>query len=197
VVERDRAQVQVGWVNLCSAGAMGLQALLHHAQKDTQRRIERALLALQVVAQPFGYRQNPLAHWQAGEDMIGQVRSGLGHAAGVARGADAAAFAGEGDKVVVATVVAPDAGKAVGEDAAFEVFAESFLYVGGRRVVVALAIELACAGELKPGLEVLGHRAVQQGALGVAGVVGFGGLGWLRCLRGMRVPTRVMVDVLR
>jgi hypothetical protein len=28
VDEGDRAQVQVGWVNLCSAGAMGLQALL-------------------------------------------------------------------------------------------------------------------------------------------------------------------------
>jgi len=66
VDEGDRAQVQVGWVNLCSAGAMGLQALLHHAQKDTQRRIECTLVALQVVAQPFGHRQHPLAHRQAG-----------------------------------------------------------------------------------------------------------------------------------
>jgi hypothetical protein len=67
-------------------------------------------------------------------------------------------------------------------------------------VVVTLAVELSGAGELKPSLEVLGNRAVQQGALGVAGVVGFGGLSGLglRCLwrgvqRGMLVPTRVLV----
>jgi len=62
----------------------------------------------------------------------------------------------------------------MGEDAAFEVFSKRFLYVCGRGVVVALAVELASAGELKPGLEVLGYRAVQQCALGLAGVVGFG-----------------------
>ncbi len=47
VDESDRAQVQAGRVCLCSAGAMGLQAVLHHAQEDAQRRIERALVALQ------------------------------------------------------------------------------------------------------------------------------------------------------
>jgi len=69
-------------------------------------------------------------------------------------------------------------------------------------VVVALAVELAGACQLQPGLEVLGHRAVQQGAFGVTGVVGFG-VGWLGGLglrrlwrgvqRGMLVPTRVLV----
>jgi len=129
--------------------------------------------------------------------MIRQVRGGLGHTAGVARRADATAFAGEGDQEVVPAVIAADARKAVGKDAAFEVFAEGLLYIRGWGVVVALAVELACASQLKPGLEVLGHRAIQQGALGVAGVVGFGGLGWLSCLRGMRVPTRVMVKMRR
>ena len=37
--------------------------------------------------------------------------------------------------------------------------------------------------QIEPGLEVLGHGAVQQGALGVAGVVGFGGLGRLALRR--------------
>jgi len=37
-------------------------------------------------------------------------------------------------------------------------------------VVVALAVELSGAGELKPSLKVLGNRAVQQGALGVVGL---------------------------
>jgi hypothetical protein len=53
--------------------------------------------------------------------------------------------------------------------------AKSLLYISGRGVVVALAVELAGTGQLKPGLEVRGYRAVQQGALGVAEVVGFGG----------------------
>jgi hypothetical protein len=75
-------------------------------------------------------------------------------------------------------------------------------------VVVALAVELSGACQLQPGLEVLGHRLVQQRALGVAGVVGFGGfigcsdLSWLGSLsrlgaqRGMLVPTRVLVEML-
>ena len=89
--------------------------------------------------------------------------------------------------------------QAVDKDAAFEVFAECRLYVDGWGVVVALAVELPCAGEIKPGLEVFGYRAVQQGALGMAGVVGFGFVGSrkLRAQRSMLVPTRVLVKVLR
>ena len=108
--------------------------------------------------------------------MIRQVRGRLGHAPRVARWAHTTAFAGEGHKEVVPAVVTAGAGKAVGKDAAFEVFAKGLLDVGGWRVVVALAVELAGTCQLKPGLEVLGHCAVQQGLLGVAGVVelGFG-----------------------
>ena len=47
VDESDRAPVQVGRVSLCRSGASRYQTLLHHAQKDTQHRIERALVALQ------------------------------------------------------------------------------------------------------------------------------------------------------
>ena len=45
-----------------------------------------------------------------------------------------------------------------------------------RRVLVALAVELACAGQRMPSLEVLGYCAVQQRSLGVTRVVelGFG-----------------------
>ena len=91
--------------------------------------------------------------------------------------ADAAAFAGEGDQEVATAVIAAYPRKAVGKNAAFEVFAKRFLHVGGRGVVVALPVKLARAGQLQPGLEVFGHGAVQQSALGVAGVVGFGGFG--------------------
>ena len=43
--------------------------------------------------------------------------------------------------------------------------------------MVTLPIELACTGQIKPGLVVLGDRLVQQRALGVARVVEF----WLGC----------------
>ena len=56
VDDGDCVQVQVVWVSLCSAGAVGLQALLHSAQKEAQRHIECAFFTLQVVANAFGYR---------------------------------------------------------------------------------------------------------------------------------------------
>ncbi|APW47167.1 hypothetical protein RA876_13275 [Rhodoferax antarcticus] len=61
---------------------------------------------------------------------------------------------------VVPTVVTPDARKAVGKDAAFQILAKRLLDIRRWGVVVALAVELAGAGQLKPGLEVLGNRAV-------------------------------------
>jgi len=106
--------------------------------------------------------------------VVRQVGCCLGHAQRVARRADATAFAGEGDKEVVPTVIATYPRKVVGKDAAYQILAESLLYIRGWGVVVALAVELAGAGQLKLSLKVLGNRAVQQGALGVEGVVSFG-----------------------
>ena len=40
--------------------------------------------------------------------------------------------------------------------------------------MVALAVVLACTGQLKPGLEVFGNGLVEQSPFGVAGVVEFG-----------------------
>ena len=54
--------------------------------------------------------------------------------------ADATAFAGEGHQVVVTTIVATHPRKAVGKDAALEIFTECFLYVSGRGVVAAQVI---------------------------------------------------------
>ena len=88
--------------------------------------------------------------------------------------ADAPALAGEGHKVVVPTVTAAGTRKAVRKDAAFEVFAQGLSDVGLWGVVVTLTIELAGAGQVKPGLEVLGYRLVEKGSLGVARVIEFG-----------------------
>lgn len=71
-------------------------------------------------------------------------------------------------------VVTPRPGKAVREDAAFQVFAKSLADLGFWRVVVALPVKLACTGEFMPGLKVFGNRLVEQRALRVARVVEFG-----------------------
>jgi hypothetical protein len=68
--------------------------------------------------------EHPLADRQRRQDMIVQVSGDLAHAPGVAGGADAAALAGEGHETLGGAVVAPDAGEAVGQDAAAKVGAE-------------------------------------------------------------------------
>jgi len=62
VDESDSAQVQAGRISQCRIAAMALQTLVHHPQENTQRRIERAIVALQAAAQTPRHRQHPLAH---------------------------------------------------------------------------------------------------------------------------------------
>ena len=59
--------------------------------------------------------------------------------------------------LVVTTIVSAGAGKAVGEDAALQIFAKGLADVGLGGVVVALAVELAGTGQLKPGLKMFGY----------------------------------------
>ena len=88
--------------------------------------------------------------------------------------AHAPAFAGIGDEVVVSAVIAPGPDKAVGKDAALQILAKGLADIGLECMVIALAIELTCAGEFMPGLEMFGYGLVQQRALRVARVVEFG-----------------------
>ena len=156
-------------------------------QENTQRHVEHWPVALHEVTQALWHGQYPLAHRQAGEDVVREVRRRLHHEPRVARGADAPALAGEGYEVVVSAIVAPGSGKAVREDAAFQIFAKGLADIGLWRVVVALPVELAGAGQLKPGLEVLGNGLVEQRALWMARVVEFG--------FGARWPARVRMRV--
>jgi hypothetical protein len=166
--------VQGGPVHMGRPGAVGLQSLRNHPQEDTQHHVEHCLVTLHEVAQSLRDRQHPLAHRQAGKNMIAEVRRRLHHAPRVARGAHAPTFAGEGDEVVVAAVITARAGKAVRKNAAFQVFAESLADIGLGGVVVALPVELTCAGEFMLGLEMFGNGLVEQRALGVAWVVELG-----------------------
>ena len=81
--------------------------------------------------------------------------SGLGHPPGVTRGANAAAFAGEGDEEIVAALIAPRSRKAISEDAAFEVLPQ--LPLGVRRDALIFPV---VATQGKKGPERVLHRAV-------------------------------------
>ncbi len=60
------------------------------------------------------------------------------------------------------------------EDATFQIFAKCLEHEGPWGVVVALAVELACAGQLMPGLKMLTNGLVQQHSLGAKWVVELG-----------------------
>jgi hypothetical protein len=83
--------------------------------------------------------------------VVGEVGGDLHHAAGVARGADAAALAGEGHQPLGGARVAADAGEPVGEDAAAQVGAEVVL--DPARYAVAVGVGRGAVGE--EGLEVV------------------------------------------
>ncbi len=146
--EGDGTDVQACLVHMGRTGAVGLQSLCDHPQKDAQHHAQHRSVALHEVTKPLGNRQHPLAHRQAGEYVIVQVRCCLHHAPGGARGADSPAFAGESDEVVVPTVAAASAGKAMGKDAALKILGKRFAHEGLGGVVVALAVELTRAGQL-------------------------------------------------
>ena len=67
--------------------------------------------------------------------------------------------------------VATGARETVGKNAALEVFTEGLFDVSWWRVMVALAIKLACAGQFKPCLEMTGDGFIEQSLFGMAGAV--------------------------
>jgi hypothetical protein len=87
-------------------------------------------------------------HARGKRPLVGGTTGMFHHAPGGARGADSPAFAGEGYKVVVPTVAAASAGKAMGKDAALKILGKRFAHEGLGGVVVALAVELTRAGQL-------------------------------------------------
>jgi hypothetical protein len=60
-----------------------------------------------------------------------------------------------------------------GEVATLEIFAERLANIGLWCVVIALAVELAFAGNFMPSFEVVNNALVEQRALGIARVLGF------------------------
>jgi hypothetical protein len=107
--------------------------VFHRRKKYVQGQVLDGGVGLQKVAQTFGHREHPLPNRQARNDVVGEMSSGLDHAAGVAGRADTASLAGQGDQKVVTAAGTSGAGEAVGQDAAFEIAAEFPLDVGRGR----------------------------------------------------------------
>jgi hypothetical protein len=154
------------------AGAAALAQMgLDDVQQDMQYGADRLRLALHLIsiwpAQPFGHREDPLAHRQRRDDVIDQVRRGLCHAPGVARRTQAAPFAREGDQEVVPAVRTSGAGEAVGENAALEVTAELPFHVG--RHPLGIPVVVPCEREV--GLQVLLDHLVEGGSRGMTAVI--------------------------
>ena len=134
-------------------------ALLHRREEELQGQGLDGWIALQGVAQAFRHRQYPLPHRQTREDVVGQMAGGFDHAPGVTGGTESATLARIRDEKIVAALGAAGAGKAVGEDAAFEVAAEFPFDMGRRRSALP-----GIAGAFEPGRQVSLHGAVEQGA---------------------------------
>ena len=115
------------------------QMRLDDTQKDSQDSAEGLRLALQVPAQPFWHREDPLAHRQRRDDVIDQMRRGFGHAPGVARRTQPAPLAREGDQKVIPAVRAPGPSEAAGEDAAFQITPKCPFHIGRHALRVPVA----------------------------------------------------------
>ena len=152
------------------AAAALTQPRLDDAQQDVQHRAERLGIALQEVAQALRDRQHPLTHRQRREDLVDQMGSRLGHAPRVAGRAYPAAFARKRDQKIVSALLAPSAGEAVGQNAAFEVAAKLPLHVPRHAVPIGVPV----AGERQVGLA---DGPAPRGT----GVCARGGAGGRRC----------------
>jgi hypothetical protein len=88
---------------------------------------------------------------------------GFDHSPGVASGTDTTALARPGNEKIVTALGTPGAGKAMRENAAFEIAAELAFDMGWAGSALA-----AVAGEFEPGGEVRLHGAIEHGTLGPA-----------------------------
>jgi hypothetical protein len=97
VDEGHRADPGIG----ARSRAGAAQDLFDDAQENPQRqRLDRRIV-LQVITQPLGNRQHPLADRQSRKNVVGQKGGGFDHSPGVASGTDTTALARPGDEEIV------------------------------------------------------------------------------------------------
>jgi hypothetical protein len=75
------------------------------AKEDPEDGAGDLRIVMDLGAEAFGNGEDPLAHGQVRQDVVGEVGGQLGHGPGVAGGADPPALEGEGDQALLAAVV--------------------------------------------------------------------------------------------
>ncbi len=98
--------------------------------EDTTDSTAKGHVQREQVTEPPREGDHPLAHGDIGEDVVNEVRCGLGHAAATTGRTETSALAGEGSQKVTAAGEAMRATEAMGVNAASEVAAELALDVG-------------------------------------------------------------------
>lgn len=129
---------------------------------------EQGAVALEIGAEHFGQGQDVMAVGHGSKDAGGEEGGGGLDVFLVAGGAEPAAFAGEGQEVFVAAVVAADAGEAAVEVAAVEEFVDDLRDDGAQGAEAGLVFaRVGCAevGEVAVGALPEGRLARVSGAV--------------------------------
>ena len=124
----------------------------------------QAMVPGEHVAQPVRQAEHPLADGHRGQHRVHCVGAALGHPPAPA--ARAEPLAGEGQQAVQPAAVAPEARKAVGQDAAPEERPKLLLHEPGQTGAVRPVDRLA-----QERLQVLANDGVEYGVLGVSGPI--------------------------
>ncbi len=157
--EHDRARAAAG--DALALGALG-EPVEQDAHEDAADRCAQPGVVAEQEAHAVGEGEHPLADGDVGQHVVDEVSGEVGHAAGPAGGAEASAFASEGDQVVVAAARAVHAREAEGQQAAFEVARELAAHEAGQ------ARTLLLLGARQEGGQVFSQDAVQEAAFGLA-----------------------------
>ncbi len=127
------------------------------AQEQPQRKAYQLGSPSQQKPQPFGKREDPLAHGHRRQNAVPKMRRSIGHAPGRTRRTHTAIFARESDEQLVAASRTADAGEAVAENAAAQISLKFGADEGGD---VAAGIALGRVGQKRG--EVFPDNAVEQ-----------------------------------
>ena len=133
---------------------------------------EEAAVALEIGAEHFGDGQDVMTVGHGREDAGGEEGGGGLDVFLVAGGTEPAAFAGEGEEVFVAAVVAADPGEAAVEVAAVEEFVDDLGDDGAQGAeagLVVVRVALDERGEVAVGALPQGRAARVTGAVGLHG----------------------------
>ena len=106
------------------AGQGGAEVFLEAFMGEGAEALEEVAVALEIGAEHFGDGQDVVAVGHGGEDLVEDEAGGGLDVFLVAGGTEPAAFAGEGEQILVLAVVAANAGKAALEVAALEEFVD-------------------------------------------------------------------------